>query len=596
MTYYVNKNLINIKKVLAEYKNNNIPTAINILSEIGSYLSLKRRKEFTTLFILSIFTSLTESISIVTLIPFISFFINPETYLFNSFFKEIFNFLNISTKSEILATISSLFIFIILINGFLKIKFIRLTNSLSENVTSDFRKKIFSFLLNQDFSYYFKFGSKDILSNLTQKTKSFTVMTFAAINILNSILISSAIIIVLIINEPLYTPIIITTIILFFFIIFKIKANTILIKGNKLNLNQNFIMNIFENTIGYLPEIIIYNSKKFYSTFNKVSEEIANSSAEIRSIGMLPRIYLETFVLIFVIIFMYFIGFVERSVEVNISYLAILAFGSQKILPQINSMFSLSVNFKGTTPTILAFLNILKNGKNVEIDEKVHKTLSFKKSIMIEKLTFRYNESLPPIIENINLEIKKGEKVVIKGETGSGKSTLANIISGLISPSEGKILVDGIEIEISNKKNWQKNIAIVPQTIFLNDSTILENIAIGTNLNEIDIEKVKKSAKLAQIDEFIEKLPHKYNEQVGERGIRLSGGQRQRIGIARALYKNSSLIILDEPTNALDLETENLVISTISKLSTDITLILISHSNNTLKYFDKIIDLKKLNN
>ena len=138
-----------------------------------------------------------------------------------------------------------------------------------------------------------------------------------------------------------------------------------------------------------------------------------------------------------------------------------------------------------------------------------------------------------------------------------------------------------------------KNIAIVPQTIFLNDATILENIAIGTNFNDIDIDKVTKSAQLAQIDDFIKKLPNNYNEQVGERGVRLSGGQRQRIGIARALYRGSSLIILDEPTNALDLETENTVMNSITKLKSDITIIMISHSDNTLKYFDKIIDLKK---
>ena len=143
-----------------------------------------------------------------------------------------------------------------------------------------------------------------------------------------------------------------------------------------------------------------------------------------------------------------------------------------------------------------------------------------------------------------------------------------------------------------NIKNWQENLSIVPQTVFLNDATILENIAIAVNIDEINFDKAKQSAKLAQIDSFIDSLPNKYNQKVGERGIRLSGGQRQRIGIARALYKNSNIIILDEPTNALDSETENLVVDSITKLRNDITVIMISHSNKTLKFFDKIIDLK----
>ena len=140
----------------------------------------------------------------------------------------------------------------------------------------------------------------------------------------------------------------------------------------------------------------------------------------------------------------------------------------------------------------------------------------------------------------------------------------------------------------------QKNLAIVPQTVFLNDSSVLENIAIAHEFNSIDFKKAKNVAKIAQIDAFIESLPNKYNERVGERGVRLSGGQRQRIGIARALYRDAKVIILDEPTNALDFDTESLVMDSITNLSKDTTLIMISHSDSSLRYFDKIIDLDKL--
>lgn len=574
---------------------NNTPSPLSILRKIGIHLDTKRKKELKTVFTLSLLASLAESISIATLIPFISFFINPDSYLFNGFFREIFNFLNISEKKEILATVSLLFIFIIFLSSYLKLKHIKLTNLATENITSDFRIKIFSFLIAQDFSYYFKHGSNEIMSNLSQKTSSFTTIIFSAINILNSILITTAIVIILILNEPVYTPIIIFSVILFFYTIFKIKANIILQKGENINLNQNFIIDIFENTVGYLPEIIIYNTKKFYTAIlSKVSKETARSSAEIRTIGQVPRIFLETFVIIFVVLLIYFSGFSERAIETNISYLAILAFASQKSLPLINNVYNLAVNFKGATPTVLTFLNILERGKKEELEEKNYKILDFNKLIRLENIHFKYDKNLPEVLSNINLEIKKGEKIAIKGETGSGKSTLTNIISGLLDPTAGKILIDGTKISLENKKNWQKNISIVPQTIFLNDTTILENIAIGLNINEINVERVINSAKLAQINTFIEDLPNKYNEFVGERGVRLSGGQRQRIGIARAIYRNSKIIILDEPTNALDIETEKLVMESMTKLNREITIIMISHSNNSLDYFDKIIDLNKL--
>ena len=578
-----------------EFKNKNLPSPIRILKKIATYLDAKRKKQLILVSILSILGSLAESVSIAMLVPFISFFINPDTYVFNNFFKTIFVSLNINSSEEILSIVSFLFITIVLISGYVKLKYIKASNQTTENITSDFRIRIFKFLVNQDYSYYFKHGSNEIMSNIAQKTGSFTTIVFASINILNSLLITIGITAILIFNEPIYTPIIITCIGLFFFLIFKIKSNTVLEKGQKVNLNQNFIIDIFENTVGYLPEIIVYNLKSFYtSILSKTSKETAVSNAEIRTIGAVPRIYLEVFVLVFVVIFIYFSGFSERTVETNISYLAILAFGAQKCLPLVNSIYALSVSFKAATPTVLTFFNILENGKKTTNEITPYRNLNFNKLIKLEKLSYQYDKNLPKILNNVSLEIKKGDKIALKGETGSGKSTLTNIISGLLDPTSGKILVDDIEINSENKKSWQKKISIVPQTIFLNDATILENIAIAVNLDNIDFNLVKECARLSQIDEFIENLPEKYNEKVGERGIRLSGGQRQRIGIARALYRKSNLIIMDEPTNALDRETEDLVMHSIINLTKDITIIMISHSNNSLKYFDKIIDLDKI--
>ena len=297
---------------------------------------------------------------------------------------------------------------------------------------------------------------------------------------------------------------------------------------------------------------------------------------------------------IIMILIVFFSDFNNRSLETNISYLAILAYGAQKCLPLINSIYNLSINFKAAVPTVVSFLNILEKGRSSEIKDYDYTALNFDRTIKLENLSYQYNKNLPKILNNFCFDIQKGDKVAVKGKTGSGKSTLANIITGLINPSSGSIYIDNILINSGNLKQWQKNIAVVPQTVFINDASILENIAIAIDINSIDFEKAKNSAKLAQIDTFIDSLPNKYKEKVGERGVRLSGGQRQRIGIARALYKDSKVIILDEPTNALDAETEKLVMDSITKLSKNITLIMISHSDNSLKFFDKIIDLDKI--
>ena len=570
-------------------------SSFNLFKKIITHLDKKRKRELFFVFILSIFSSLAESISIALLIPFISFFISPETYLFNNLFENILEFFNIEGNKDILGFVSLVFISIVLISSLIKLRYIKKSNNLTDNITSDFRIKIFNFLINQDFKYYFTHGSNEIMSNLAQKTGSFTSIIFSSINILNSILILLAVTTVLIINEPIYTPIIILIVIVFFSIIFKIKSKSVLKKGQNVNLNQNFIIDIFENTVGYLQEIFVYNLKNFFSSIlSKASIETAQSSSEIRTISMTPRIYLEGFIIIFVVLFIYFSDFFERSIATNISYLAILAFGAQKCLPLINGIYQLSVNFKGATPIVVSFLNILDKGKINLIEDDTSESLNFNNKIKLENISFKYKEGLPNIFENINLEISKGEKIIVKGQTGSGKSTMINIISGLLDPSQGNLLVDEAVIQSSNKRKWQKNIAIVPQVVFLNDASILENIAIGENINEINIGKAKKSAQIAQIHNFIEKLPNKYNEKVGEKGVRLSGGQRQRISIARALYRNAKVLILDEPTNAIDLKTEDHLINTLIKLEKEITIIMISHNNSSTKYFDRIIDMENI--
>jgi ABC-type bacteriocin/lantibiotic exporter with double-glycine peptidase domain len=579
--------------VTIEIKNNKV-SALSILKRTSSHVSSKRKREIKFVFFLSVLSTLGESVSIAMLIPFISFFINPESYIPNSFLQNFFDFFNVSNQKDILFIISIIFISIVLLSSLIKLKFIKFSNLLTNNLTSDFRIKLFKFLINQDFSYYFKYGSNEVLSNIFQKSGSFTTIIFASINIINSILISLGVITVLIFNEPLYTPLIILLIILFFLIIFKIKAASVLKKGQNINLNQNFMIEIFQNTIGYLPEIIIYNVKNFFSnTLSKLSSETASALSSVRTIAMSPRVYLETFVIILVVLVIYLLDFNERSIELNISYLAILAFGAQKCLPLINSIYNLSISFRQSSPIVNSFLKILEKENTNEIQDEEQDILKFEKSIKLENLSFRYDKNLPNIINKFSFNILKGEKVAIKGKTGSGKSTLANIIAGLLNPTQGRVFVDDTLIDSENLKGWQKNLAIVPQIVFLNDATIKENIALAVQPSAIDIEKVRNSAKNAQIDEFINSLPNKYNEKVGERGIRLSGGQRQRIGIARAIYRSAKVIILDEPTNALDIETEKLVMDSISKLNKDITLVMISHSDRSLKYFDKIINLDK---
>ena len=199
---------------------------------------------------------------------------------------------------------------------------------------------------------------------------------------------------------------------------------------------------------------------------------------------------------------------------------------------------------------------------------------------------------MPFILNNINLEFNKGDRIGIKGSTGSGKSTLLDLIMGLLKPSKGKILFNGKDLHQSNLVDiWQKQITHVPQNIFLTDSSFAENIAFGIPKDKIDFKRVKLAARMAHINQFIESTRHSYNTFAGEAGISISGGQKQRIGIARAFYRDAGMIIFDEATSSLDKETEAKVMNSIYSLDPNITIIIVAHRIEILNQCNRVINL-----
>jgi len=223
------------------------------------------------------------------------------------------------------------------------------------------------------------------------------------------------------------------------------------------------------------------------------------------------------------------------------------------------------------------------------VDEEAPAPMDFKKLLRFSGVRFRYTDSGPWVLDGLTLDIPRGSRIGFVGSTGSGKSTAMDLLMALLDPTEGEILVDHCPIRGDGRRAWQRTIAHVPQTIYLADASIAENIAFGVSRSEIDYDRVREAAEQAQIAEFIEGRRGGYASLVGERGVRLSGGQRQRIGIARALYKRASVLIFDEATSALDNATEAAVLSSIENLDRELTILIIAHRLTTLQDCDNIV-------
>ena len=305
-----------------------------------------------------------------------------------------------------------------------------------------------------------------------------------------------------------------------------------------------------------------------------------------------PKYLIEAIGLVLIATIAYFFANSGDNISNYIPILGAFALGAQRMLPLLQAIYANLSQIKGSEEVLKAVLLLLKK-KNNDYSNRIDDKFNLNFEIYLKDISFKYSEKLPLILNKIDFKIKKGQKIGIVGNTGSGKTTFINVIMGLLQPTTGSIYVDGTEINDNNVSGWMKNIAYVPQSIFLAVTTIRENIAFGVPKNEINNDLIHSSIQKAQLSKFINDLKNGLDEIVGERGIRISGGQLQRIGIARALYKKATLIILDEATSALDDNTESKVMETVYNLDKNITLIMIAHRTSSLKNCDLII---KINN
>jgi ABC-type multidrug transport system fused ATPase/permease subunit len=301
---------------------------------------------------------------------------------------------------------------------------------------------------------------------------------------------------------------------------------------------------------------------------------------------------MEALGMVLIAVLAYVLSRQAGGVATALPVLGALALGAQRLIPALQNIYSAWASIAGSYTSLADTIELLDQHLPEEVMQPAPAPLPFQDAIRFDDVRFHYISDGPWVLDGINLTIPKGANVGFVGSTGSGKSTMLDLLMGLLTPTKGGLLVDGEPVKGSRLRAWQRTIAHVPQSIYLADTTLAENIAFGVSPGDIDLDRVKQAARQAQIASFIESRSEGYNAFVGERGIRLSGGQRQRIGIARALYKQASVLVFDEATSALDNATEQSVMDSIEGLGSDLTILLIAHRLTTVQRCDIIVELE----
>ena len=583
--------------------NQNISTYFYIRFLMNN-LSPKRQKQLLFTSFLSILSAIAEFLSVTSILPLISILTSSKPYLEITNlgkFSFFINFFNIKSNPNLIILIFSL---LAITSAFLRLFNFWYSGFIAGRVSSDIGVKLFRFILRSNYNLFLKHNSSDFITSLTYNIQSTVVVIQSILRAISSISIILVLTFALLIyNFQLGLLIIIVLSITYIVIYLKTKSRLIR-NSEKIYHSRNNIISTLKDSFSSIRNIIldeaddIFVEKYLYSSYKEKSLTAQNNALQIA-----PKYFLESSFLIL-------IGFLTLILTVYfkslnpISFFGLLIMGAIKLLPAVQQIFFSISQIKSNQAALYEINSLLSEAKSQSrISESTLKNYKFKHKLLFQNISFKYSQEGQFILNNINLEINKGDSIGVYGKTGGGKSTFIDLIIGLLTPTKGIISLDGNILNSNNSliKAWQGNISHVPQSIFLCDNTFAENIAFGINKDQIDYSRVKKAAQFALISDYIESLPGKYDSNVGENGIQLSGGQKQRVGIARALYNSKEILILDEATSALDENTEKLILDRLFNLRNK-TIIIISHKMKTLKscsklfyVHDKQIDIDKQN-
>ena len=561
--------------------------------KILNLLIPQERNQAILLLVLILFMAIFEMIGVASILPFVTVLTNPDIIETNLILNKIFKasiVFGIENNQEFLFALGIL-VFVLLVTSLIfkaittyaQIRFVQV---LQYNLS----KRLLERYLSQSYSWFLTRNSANFSKTILAETG--IVIGNGVSNLLELIAKSTvalALLILLILASPKIALIVGFSLGMSYLFIYKLTSAHVSRLGEERFKKQEFLFKSISETFGAVKEIKMGGLEKVYiKLFSDPARTIAKTTASSSVIQQLPRFALE--IVAFGGIMLLILYQMKQTGNLNsaLPVISLYVFAGYRLMPSLQQIYGSFSKFDFIIPSINKIHDDFINLKTLNSNDN-QEVIPFKNKIILENIYYSYPKASKTALKNVNLSIPINSTIGLVGATGSGKTTTVDIILGLLEPQQGNLKVDKEIITKQNSRGWQKSIGYVPQYIYLSDNSVSANIAFGIDVKEINHKAVEKAAKIANLHDFIlDELPKQYQTTIGERGVRLSGGQRQRIGIARALYHNPKVLILDEATNALDNLTEQAVMEAVNNLSKNITIILIAHRLNTVKKCNKI--------
>ncbi len=542
-----------------------------------------------------IFASFAEILSIGAVLPFLAVLTAPARIFQLAAVRPFIQALGITSEKQLLLSITVGFGIAALFAGAMRLILLWAQNRLSHAIGADFSISIYRRTLYQPYAVHVARNSSEVIAGISGKANAVVYsILMPTLTILSSVMMLIAILIALITINPVVALVAFAGFGTIYVMVILVTKKRLARDSQRISRESNQVIKALQEGLGGIRDVLIDGTQATYcNIYRNADTPLRRAQASVQIISSSPRFAIEALGMVLIALLAFSLAGHSEGIASAIPVLGALALGAQRLLPVLQQAYSSWSTMRGGQASLNDALILLDQPLPPHADEPLPSPISFQNAITLKQLTFRYVQEAPWVLRGLNLTIPKGGRMGFIGSTGSGKSTLLDIIMGLLLSTEGSLAIDGVDITPQNNRAWQAHIAHVPQTIFLADTTIAENIAFGVPPDQIDYARMRQAAQKAQIADTVESWEKQYNTFVGERGVRLSGGQRQRIGIARALYKQADVIVFDEATSSLDNETESAVMQAIEHLGSELTILIVAHRLSTLKNCTQVVELSE---
>lgn len=568
---------------------------VDTFFKLFELLTPKQRREFYLLQVIMLMASLVELVGTASIMPFIALAADPAIVETNHYLSLSSDFLGNPSEDRFLLIVGACFISFVLLSNALLFFSQFLMSRYSFRLGGEISSRLYGYYLERDILFHGRTNSATLTQRVLRDAFTLSTNLIAPALRMNArffsiILLSGLIIFV----NPVIAFTTLFVLGLVYWFIFRVIRQKIYDNGNKvitLGRTRNKLLN---ESFGGIKDLKLYALERRYLDHYANDTKVSNrASADNEVLGDFPYYLVEAVLLTGMVIMILYLYSSQLGLGPVLPVLTLYAMAGMKIVPKVQQSYLAITKIRSAQPAFrVVYADLRHSSRRATLIDSENGRIRPRASFGLSNIYFSYDESLPPVFSDYSINFTVGEITAIVGGSGAGKSTLLDILMGLIDQDSGVVLIDGEVIPADQFPNWRASVGYVPQEVYLTDATAAENIAFGMPVSDIDMDRVRRAARMAKIDDFINTLPEAYQTNIGERGSQFSGGQKQRLGLARAFYREVDVLLLDEATSALDAETQGSILRGVKALTPKLTVIMVTHRAETIAIADRIIELE----